>query len=69
MQVLIVDAANVIGSSPDGWWRDRAGAARRLHDQLSATAVVARRRSGGPSLCRTGIDELLGPLSDHGDAG
>lgn len=27
---VIVDAANVIGSRPDGWWRDRAGAARRL---------------------------------------
>jgi len=26
--VLIVDAANVIGSRPTGWWRDRAGAAR-----------------------------------------
>lgn len=26
----IVDAANVIGSRPDGWWRDRAGAAEKL---------------------------------------
>jgi len=34
MQVLVVDAANVIGTRADGWWRDRAGAARRLHDQL-----------------------------------
>ena len=32
----MVDAANVVGSRPDGWWRDRAGAARRLHDSLSA---------------------------------
>jgi hypothetical protein len=22
---LVVDAANVVGSRPDGWWRDRAG--------------------------------------------
>jgi hypothetical protein len=36
MQVLIVDGANVVGSRPDGWWRDRAGAARRLHEHLSA---------------------------------
>ncbi len=28
--VLIVDGANVVGSRPDGWWRDRPGAARRL---------------------------------------
>lgn len=27
---VLVDAANVIGSRPDGWWRDRAGAAARF---------------------------------------
>lgn len=26
----VVDAMNVIGSRPDGWWRDRAGAIERL---------------------------------------
>jgi predicted RNA-binding protein with PIN domain len=36
MRVLVVDGANVVGSRPDGWWRDRAGAARRLHEQLAA---------------------------------
>jgi hypothetical protein len=34
MTVLVVDAANVVGSVPDGWWKDRAGAARRLHERL-----------------------------------
>lgn len=33
-QVLVVDGANVVGSRPDGWWKDRAGAARRLHEAL-----------------------------------
>ena len=28
--MLLIDAANVIGSRPTGWWRDRAGAARRF---------------------------------------
>lgn len=28
--LLVVDAANVVGSRPDGWWRDRPGAAQRL---------------------------------------
>lgn len=32
--LLVVDGANVVGSRPDGWWKDRAGAARRLHEQL-----------------------------------
>jgi len=42
---LIVDAANVIGSRPDGWWRDRAGAAARLLDAL-APAVDAGLPAG-----------------------
>ncbi|UNK72048.1 NUDIX hydrolase [Microbacterium sp. H1-D42] len=33
---VVVDAANVVGSVPDGWWKDRAGAAARLHARLSA---------------------------------
>ncbi len=32
--LLIVDGANVVGSRPDGWWRDRPGAAARLRDAL-----------------------------------
>lgn len=34
--VLLVDAANVVGSRPTGWWRDRAGAARTFVEQLRA---------------------------------
>jgi predicted RNA-binding protein with PIN domain len=33
-KVLVVDGANVVGSRPDGWWKDRPGAAARLHEQL-----------------------------------
>ena len=32
--MLVVDGANVVGSRPDGWWKDRAGAAARLHTRL-----------------------------------
>ncbi|TDW18750.1 hypothetical protein EV650_5346 [Kribbella kalugense] len=39
-QVIVVDAANVVGSRPDGWWRDRSGAARRL---LTKLAVLQQR--------------------------
>jgi hypothetical protein len=35
----LVDAMNVIGSRPDGWWRDRAGAARRLTTRLEGLAA------------------------------
>ena len=33
-RLLVVDAANVVGSRPDGWWKDRPGAAQRLHERL-----------------------------------
>ncbi|PPF14691.1 NUDIX hydrolase [Rathayibacter rathayi] len=38
--MLVVDAANVVGSRPDGWWRDRAGAAERLLAALARLAAV-----------------------------
>lgn len=37
---VVVDAANVIGSRPDGWWKDRAGANRRLLERLTALSAL-----------------------------
>src|SRR3954465_6190448 len=37
--LVIVDSANVVGSVPDGWWRDRRGAAERLRDRLASRGV------------------------------
>jgi 8-oxo-dGTP diphosphatase len=34
----VVDVANVMGARPDGWWRDRAGAALRLGREVGALA-------------------------------
>lgn len=42
MRVLVVDGANVVGSVPDGWWRDRATAAARLHHLTSAELPYER---------------------------
>lgn len=60
--LLVVDAANVIGSRPDGWWHDRAGAAQRLvqalverhtddNDDVPEIVVVleGKARSGVPA--------------------
>jgi predicted RNA-binding protein with PIN domain len=33
---FIVDGMNVIGTQPDGWWRDRPAARRRLVQDLTA---------------------------------
>jgi hypothetical protein len=41
--MLVVDAANVVGSRPDGWWRDRAGAAARLVSRLRRLAGSGER--------------------------
>ena len=35
----LIDASNVIGSRPDGWWRDRDGATRRLIEALREFAA------------------------------
>ncbi|WP_030900448.1 MULTISPECIES: hypothetical protein [unclassified Streptomyces] len=37
--LVVVDGANVVGSVPDGWWRDRRGAAERLRDRLASEGV------------------------------
>ena len=39
---IVVDVANVMGSRPDGWWRDRAGAAVRLHAEMVGLAASGR---------------------------
>lgn len=43
---LIVDGSNVIGCRPDGWWRDRAGARRRLAALLDLHGTGAARSVG-----------------------
>lgn len=37
---VVVDAANVVGSRPDGWWRDRRGATARLIDRIDTLAAT-----------------------------
>jgi len=39
---IVVDVANVMGARPDGWWRDRAGAAVRLYGEVAALAASGR---------------------------
>jgi 8-oxo-dGTP diphosphatase len=53
---IVVDVANVMGSRPDGWWRDRAGAAARLHAE-----VVRLAASGRAILPDTGSPGQAGP--------
>ncbi|MDY6809487.1 MAG: hypothetical protein SW127_10755, partial [Actinomycetota bacterium] len=46
--LIIVDAANVVGSRPDGWWRDRHGATERLRDRLAGLAGTGLPGLDGP---------------------
>lgn len=45
--VLLVDTANVVGSRPDGWWRDRAGASSRLLAGIASLRGVTTTGPGG----------------------
>ncbi|MFI6072553.1 hypothetical protein ACIA5C_13280 [Actinoplanes sp. NPDC051343] len=46
--LVIVDGANVVGSVPDGWWRDRPAAAARLRDALAAVLTEGLPDLPGP---------------------
>jgi hypothetical protein len=46
--VLLVDAANVVGARPDGWWRDRAGATARLLGRLAVARPGLTAPDGRP---------------------
>ncbi|MFJ7085261.1 NTP pyrophosphohydrolase [Streptomyces griseus] len=46
--LVIVDGANVVGSVPDGWWRDRHGAAVHLRDALAPYATAGLPGLPGP---------------------
>jgi predicted RNA-binding protein with PIN domain len=75
---LIVDGMNVLGSRPDGWWRDRPGAmerlTRRLQDlatseQIELTVVFDGREHARVSAAAEGITVGFAPggpnAADH----
>jgi predicted RNA-binding protein with PIN domain len=37
----LIDGMNVVGTRPDGWWKDRDGAMLRLVDQIERWAAAA----------------------------
>lgn len=41
-RMLVVDAANVVGSRPNGWWRDRGKAAADLCQEITAALDAGR---------------------------
>ncbi len=58
---MVVDGNNVIGARPDGWWRDRPAAARRLLARLQCYA----RRHGGPVVLVLDVPQADLPEGDH----
>jgi len=64
----LVDGMNVIGTRPDGWWRDRDAAMLRLVDMLERWAAasgedvtVVFERKPSPPIRSTVIDVLHAP--------
>jgi hypothetical protein len=63
--VLLVDAANVVGSRPDGWWRDRAGATSRLLARLAPlTGRELPTPGGGAVVCDEVVAVVEGAARD-----
>jgi hypothetical protein len=61
MGTLLVDAANVVGSRPDGWWRDREGATARLLVRLAAlSGTTVGGPDGAPWRCDAVVAVLEG---------
>lgn len=62
----LVDGMNVIGSRPDGWWRDRKGAQRRLVAELEALdEPVAVVFDGKPHEVEAGgVEVHFAPVAD-----
>ena len=56
LMTVVVDVANVMGSRPDGWWKDRAGAATRL---LAGLPVLVGRSVDGPDGDSLRIDRII----------
>jgi predicted RNA-binding protein with PIN domain len=54
---MLVDGLNVIGSRPDGWWRDRTGAMRRL---VAALDRLAARDGDEPTVVLDGRPREVG---------
>jgi 8-oxo-dGTP diphosphatase len=66
---IVVDVANVMGARPDGWWRDRAGAAVRLHTEIAALAASGRAvLPGGTGDPETGPPEFVMVLEGAANA-
>jgi len=61
VSVLVVDAANVVGSRPDGWWRDRAGATERL---LARLVALPGTTLSGPVDCSVVVAVVEGRARD-----
>jgi hypothetical protein len=62
--VLVVDVANVMGSRPDGWWRDRAGAATRLMGELPDPGTEVRAPDDVPLVVTRVLAVLEGKARD-----
>lgn len=59
--IVVVDGNNVIGTVPDGWWRDRRAAARRLLARLQCL----RARTGTELVLVLDVVDPEVPEGDH----
>lgn len=60
---VVVDGNNVMGTTPDGWWRDRPAAVRRLLGRLQRFAAANPDR---PVILVLDVPQADLPEGDHG---
>ena len=75
--MILIDTANVIGSRPTGWWRDRAAAAAQMVERVRATTAASalsppvvmvlegKARQGASEGVADGVEVVYAP--GHGD--
>lgn len=61
---LVVDVANVMGSRPDGWWRDRAAAATTLLQRIAPLAGREVDLDGAPVVIARVVAVVEGRATD-----
>jgi predicted RNA-binding protein with PIN domain len=71
----LIDGMNVIGTRPDGWWKDRHGAMRRLVTSLERWALAGREHATvvfeqppRPPISSTVIEIAYGPRARRDSA-
>ncbi|HIV57705.1 MAG TPA: NTP pyrophosphohydrolase [Candidatus Stackebrandtia faecavium] len=58
-RLIVIDAANVVGSRPNGWWKNRSAATTALRDHVAALAGTGLHSTTHPWTSRPPLDIVM----------